>query len=594
MNTQPSLPKTLLPFFWRFMRPKWKNLIVVFLCTAVWAIVTTLSPYMLKVVIDRVVTFTGDPAHVWSVAWTPVLVFISVNIALDIAMRVEDFVVLKTIPPIKAEIRGSMFNYIQQHSHHYFQNHLSGTLSNKVLDMVRGFENMFRSVAFVFFPILLHFLFSVILVSTVHWWFGLFFVCWFTLYISVTALFSRTCIVYSDAHSAANSTLSGRIVDAFRNISTVRIFARRQFENSNLDTYQHDEVSKAQKLAKHLLKIQIFQGISSTLLLSIALILFINLWQKGIVTVGDFTFIMSITFSLMIFAWWAAEQFVLFFKEFGVSRQALSLVNIPHEVVDAPNASSLSVAGGKITFENVNFNYIEGKNIFNDKNLSIEAGERVGLVGFSGSGKTTFVNLILRYFDIASGIISIDGQDISEVTQESLRQEIAVIPQDASLFHRSLMENIRYGRENATDAQVIESSKRACCHEFVIELEKGYDSLVGEGGVKLSGGQRQRIAIARAILKNAPILILDEATSALDSVTERKIQKSLAVAMEGKTTIVIAHRLSTLSMLDRILVFDEGAIIESGTHEELLKKNGHYSLLWKMQTDGFLPNEQKG
>lgn len=253
----------------------------------------------------------------------------------------------------------------------------------------------------------------------------------------------------------------------------------------------------------------------------------------------------------------------------------------------------MKVTQGQIFFDKVKFCYMGSEALFKNKSVIIEPGQKVGLVGYSGSGKTTFVNLILRLYDATEGLILIDGQDIKEVTQDSLRANIGMIPQDPSLFHRTLMENIRYGRINATDEEVIEAAKKAHAHDFIINLPEGYNSLVGERGVKLSGGQRQRIAIARAILKNAPILLLDEATSQLDSVAESYIQESLWRLMQNKTTIVIAHRLSTLLHMDRILVFEEGQIIEDGTHSELLERNGQYKSLWDAQVGGFLPEMQQ-
>ena len=574
------------------MRPKKVSIILMLLCASVWAVVSAVNPYVLKLVIDAVVTYSGDPVGIWRVVGYPVTAFVLLQIFLDVAMRIEEWVQLKTIPLIKAKMRAAMFDYVQQHSHRYFQEHFAGTLSNKVLDMVRGFENMFICFSFVFFPVAISALLSVGLLCTVHYWFGLFVLLWFLGYLTVTAIFSIHCIAISDEHSESNSELSGKIVDAFRNISTIRLFSRLRYENNYLDGYQKKEVDRAQILGKELLKVHIFQGIASTCFFSFSLVLFIFLWQNGWVTVGDFTFVMTTTFSLLIFTWYTAEQFVLFFKELGVSRQALTMINVPHEITDSPKAQPLVVSEARIAFDQVSFCYVPKKNIFQNKSMVIEPGEKVGLVGFSGSGKTTFVHLILRFFDVQQGKILVDNQDIKEVTQESLRENIAMIPQDTMLFHRSLMANIRYGREDASDAEVLEASKKACCHEFITELEEGYDSVVGEGGIKLSGGQRQRIAIARAILKKAPILIFDEATSALDSVTERKIQKSFWDLMQNRTTIVIAHRLSTLSKLDRILVFDKGVIIESGTHDELLKQKGHYAYLWQMQTDGLLPDKE--
>ena len=317
----------------------------------------------------------------------------------------------------------------------------------------------------------------------------------------------------------------------------------------------------------------------------------ITRWQAGLVTSGDFVFIFYTSFNVMIRIWHLSMEMPTIFKEIGVAKQALSIITPPHGVSDKPDATSLTVTKGEIVFENVRFQYRAGKDIFKDKNITIKAGQKVGLVGFSGSGKSTFVNLLLRFYDIDGGRILIDGQNIADVTQDSLRQNIAMIPQDTSLFHRSLMDNIRYGRLDATDEEVITVSKKAYCHDFIQDMPDQYNALVGERGVKLSGGQRQRIAVARAILKDAPILILDEATSSLDSLTEEHIQASLQDLMDGRTTIVIAHRLSTLSDMDRILVFKDGEIIEDGTHDDLRANGGHYETLWTMQVGGFLPEK---
>jgi ATP-binding cassette subfamily B protein len=271
---------------------------------------------------------------------------------------------------------------------------------------------------------------------------------------------------------------------------------------------------------------------------------------------------------------------------------SLSLLRVPHGITDRAGAAPLRVSEGAIAFENVFFAYNPGQNLFRDKNILIPAGQKVGLVGFSGSGKSTFVNLILRLYDLESGAIRIDGQDIASVTQDSLREQIALIPQDPVLFHRSLRDNIAYARPDASDEDIIAASLQAHCHEFISAAKEGYNAIVGERGVKLSGGQRQRIAIARAILKNARILIFDEATSSLDSFTESAIQHSMQDMMRGRTTIVIAHRLSTLTSMDRLLVFKDGSIVEDGTHAGLLAANGHYARLWNMQVGGFLPDQQ--
>ena len=311
------------------------------------------------------------------------------------------------------------------------------------------------------------------------------------------------------------------------------------------------------------------------------------------VTIGDFALILTITMSIFQAMWHLANKIVDVYKNIGRCYQAMSLIEVKHEIIDQDNAKNLVVKNGAIEFKNVTFSYKNSTPIFSNQNIKISAGSKVGLVGYSGSGKSTFVNLILRLYDIAAGDILIDNQSIKAVTQDSLRHNISMIPQDISLFHRSLMDNIKYGNVDASEEDIIKASKQAHCHEFISNLHKGYDTLVGERGIKLSGGQRQRIAIARAFLENAPILILDEATSSLDSVTERYIQDSLHLAIQNRTTIIIAHRLSTLLEMDRVLVFKDGEIIEDGSHDNLLAANGHYAKMWAMQSNGFLPNDEK-
>jgi ATP-binding cassette subfamily B protein len=313
----------------------------------------------------------------------------------------------------------------------------------------------------------------------------------------------------------------------------------------------------------------------------------IQSFQSAMITAGDFVMILTINISIMICLWEGSREISKFAEYLGTIIQGLRVALSPIEIVDHPHASTLHVTKGEIVFDKVKFHYKGDDALFENKSVTIPASQKVGLVGYSGGGKSTFVNLILRLFDINSGRILIDGVDIKTVTQASLRQNIGMIPQDPALFHRTLMDNIRYGNPNASDKEVIEAAKKADAHHFIMKIPNKYQALVGERGVKLSGGQRQRIAIARAFLKNAPILILDEATSQLDSLTEHEIQESLWELMQGKTTLIIAHRLSTLLKMDRILVFDRGRIIEDGTHKDLLKGKGLYKTLWDAQIGGF-------
>ena len=351
-------------------------------------------------------------------------------------------------------------------------------------------------------------------------------------------------------------------------------------------------VKAEQKLEWSFFKIWFCYGYSFFILQCLNIYFLMKGRAEGWISIGDFALVLGVNIAIVDCMWQLAKDFSQYSKMLGKIIQALKAILGPPEIIDAPDAKELQIKHGEIAFDKVKFHYKGTEPLFKDKSVIIKSGEKVGLVGYSGSGKTTFANLILRIYDVTEGRILIDNQDISQVTQDSLHKAIAMIPQDAALFHRTMMENIRYGKIDASDEEVIEAAKRAHAHEFISKNPEGYQVLVGERGVKISGGQRQRIAIARAILKNAPILILDEATSQLDSLTESYIQESLWKLMQDKTTLVIAHRLSTLLNMDRILVFDTGKIIEEGSHQELLDQGGLYATLWTSQIDGFLPDKK--
>ncbi|MBC85820.1 MAG: ABC transporter ATP-binding protein, partial [Bdellovibrionaceae bacterium] len=356
--------------------------------------------------------------------------------------------------------------------------------------------------------------------------------------------------------------------------------------NKQLDV----EVEKATETMWFFEKMRWFQFIAGLILQLGTIVYALVLFRDGAISVGSFAMVATLSLVIIDDSRGLSRRFLEFFEYMGNISDGVKILVKPHEIQDMENAKDLVAKDGALEFKDVCFSYAEGKSVFENLNVKIKPGEKVGLVGFSGSGKTTFVNLILRLFDIQEGQISIDDQNIQTHTQDSLRSSISMIPQDPVLFHRTLLENIRYGNPSATDEQVKEAARMAHAHDFILETEDGYQSLVGERGVKLSGGQRQRVAISRAILKDAPLLVMDEATSSLDSITEKAIQNTLDTIMKDKTVIVVAHRLSTISHLDRILVFNEGRIIEDGSHETLLKENGHYARLWSMQAGGFLPS----
>jgi ATP-binding cassette subfamily B protein len=412
---------------------------------------------------------------------------------------------------------------------------------------------------------------------------------WIVIHIGVCLLFTRPCDEYEHRHGEAYSTLIGRIVDSFTNNLAVNLFYRFKHEFKSLKPFQKVEEETGRIAKRYVEKMRCF--LSVFYFLGVFLGIFgslIYLWVHEKITTGQVVQVFTTIWSLSIVLWNVGSAFPLLFQAFGRVKQAYSLMRDPQDMGDVAQARDLQVSSGEIVFDRVNFQYGE-KKLFNNKQVHIRGGEKIGLVGYTGAGKSTFIHLILRFFPVQSGRILIDGQDSAAVTLESLRQQIALIPQDPVLFHRTLWENISYGRPEASRDEVLEASRLAHCDEFIRSIPGGYEAKVGERGTKLSGGEKQRIAIARALLAGAPILILDEATSSLDSVTERYIQESLDKLMEGRTTVVIAHRLSTLARMDRIFVFDQGRIVEEGTAASLLEANGLYAKMWKMQAGGFLP-----
>lgn len=580
--------KYLRNFLLHFVfRHKFK-FISLFLTATVWAATTSLFPYLIKLIVDGIVSFKGDPKDIYSVVATPAITYITLRILLSAFMRVENIIQVYTLPRAKAEIRAEMFNRVSSHSYEFFQENMSGNISNKILNIANSFERIYIAIHDGLFPCIMSFLISAAIMWKCVPHFAAFFVVWFFLALTVTSYLATRSITLSNKRAEAESVVAGSVVDVFRNIVTVLTFFNTKKENTYLNKVQENEVIAAKKLEWELIKIHIFRSVSTTLMLIFMLIILIEGWKNNWVTIGDFTFVSSTAFSMAHLTWFASKEFVTLYKEWGISKQAFSLLKVPYTNTDSPTSKSLKVSKGSIKFNNVTFKYPKGNDVFENQSVTINPGQKVGLVGFSGSGKTTFVKLIMRFFNPQSGSISIDDQNIRDVTKQSLRDDIAMIPQSPGLFNRSVAENILYGNPSASHEDLIKAARKAHCEEFIKEMENGYETVIGEQGEKLSAGQRQRLAIARATIKDAPILILDEATSALDSATERKIQQSVDSLMQDKTTIVIAHRLSTLMHLDRILVFDKGKIIEDGSHEELLNKDSHYSMLWTMQTNGFI------
>ncbi len=411
---------------------------------------------------------------------------------------------------------------------------------------------------------------------------------WSLFFITMSIYFSYQARGVCHIAAEVRSSYMGQIVDIIGNIMSVRLFAQKKAEAHHFSTIMDKAVKADQAREWYFFKVYTVQGTSFLLYQSFSLYTLVQGFKNGSITAGDFALVLTLNLSMITHLWELFKEVGKFTLILGDLTQGLKIILSPIDVKDKEGAKALNLSKGDIVFKNVYFHYAPQNPLFNDLSVTIKAGEKVGLVGYSGGGKTTFINLILRLYDTQKGEILIDGQNIADVTQDSLHRSIGLIPQDPALFHRSLFDNIHYGDKTSTEADVIKAAQKAHAHDFIIHLPQKYHSLVGERGVKLSGGQRQRIAIARAFLKDAPILILDEATSQLDSVTESVIQESLLDLMNKKTTLVIAHRLSTLLHMDRILVFDKGRIVEDGTHHELLNQGGLYKTLWEAQIGGFL------
>jgi len=587
----------LSPSPWRFalyfyLKSRY-TLLGIFVFEAAQAACTILLPYAIKEIIDAVTLANQTGSNVFAAAENALILFAVLNLGIVLFSRASGAMLVMTGPFLRAEIRKSLFSYLQHHSHRYFISHFAGSLASRIAEVSMSSMHALWTITFDFYPLIIKSVVALIVLFGASGELALVLTLWLGIYIYVSYLLARRCRVYAKDFAEARSLVTGKIVDSVTNVMNAKMFARRRYEEDYLTDYLNHEVDHALRTYWYMEKLRWFQ-FTAALVLMVAMVGYaLKIWSDGNMTVGEFSMVAGLTILLIEAARGLSRSFLEFFEYLGNISDGVSIFVQSHEIIDKPDAPRLTVDRGVITFCDVCFIYKEGMQVFDHLNVTIEAKQQVGLVGFSGSGKSTFVNLILRLFEPHAGAILIDGQNILDVTQDSLRENISMIPQDPQLFHRSLMENIRYGRLDASDEEVIEAAKKAYAHEFILETEQRYASLVGERGVKLSGGQRQRIAIARAILKNSPILILDEATSSLDSVTEKKIQLGLENLMKGRTVVVVAHRLSTISHMDRILVFDQGRIIEDGSHEQLLRRKGHYAHLWNMQAGGFLPEKEE-
>lgn len=544
-------------------------------------------PYAFKVLVGRLTELADDRAGAWVKLSWPLFFLFLVMLCIDVSFRLFDYIKAKTLPAFEVKIRLWIVRYLQGHSYSFFTENFAGDLGKRVNDLTDGISQLVIMTLSSFLPTFVTMVMGIVSFSHIQPAFGVVLIIWLILHIATYIVYLKKYNHYTAFHAGKVSLLTGSIVDGFSNILSIKLFARKNQTIAHLIGPQKIEQKAHEKALMVIMYLHFVISALSIGFMGVGFVFYlIRYWQLGELTIDEVIYVFYAGSNICNLVWASVADFPDFFEEVGYCQQALKLLQQGHAVLDAPNANTLICKSSNIVFKDVCFAYIPGRPIFQKQNVFIKQGEKVGLVGLSGSGKSTFVNLLLRFFNIDGGTIMIDGQDISTVTQESLRNNIALIPQDTTLFHSSILENIRYGRKEATDEEVIACAKKAKCHDFIIGLPEGYHTFVGESGSKLSGGQRQRIAIARAMLKNAPILILDEATSALDAITEMEIQESLSHVMADKTTIVIAHRLAVLSAMDRVLVFDNGKIIADGPHEMLLATSPLYISMCKIQSEG--------
>ena len=586
-------PPGFVAFFWHFARQAKSLFAALFAAGLLVALLDSSIP----VFMGRIVTLitASRPEELFSKFWPHLLgMALVLLIARPFALTTQNLIANQAISAnVSNRIRWQNHWYVVRQSWTFFQNDFAGRIANRVMQTGPAIRETLVALLTSVWYIMVYGTTAMILLASADPVLALPVALWFSGYLLMLRALVPRMRDRSKEVSEGRSMLTGRIVDSYTNILTVKLFARAREE----DAYVRDAIDQHTGLFYRSLRLNTLFGFClstlNALLVTGTGAMALLLWTRGKVEVGTVAMALPLAWQIVNIAGWVAWQITSIFENVGVIQEGMMTIARPITLTDPPGAASLKVTRGEICFEDLHFGYGRESGVIAGLNLTVRPGEKIGLLGRSGAGKSTLVNLMLRFFDLEGGRILIDGQDIASVTQESLRAQISMVTQDTSLLHRSIRDNIRYGRPLASEAEVVAAAKLAHADEFIRELEdwkkrRGYDAQVGERGVKLSGGQRQRVAIARVILKDAPILVLDEATSALDSEVEAAIQSSLGALMAGKTVIAIAHRLSTIARMDRLIVLERGRIVEQGTHQQLMRLGGHYAALWRRQSGGFL------
>jgi ATP-binding cassette, subfamily B, multidrug efflux pump len=595
-NLRP--PGTTLRFLWHYARQAKGPLLLALIVGGLSPLVEAGLFYFMGRLVDILTQSQGRSWHALMAQAGPELLFMAgtVLILRLVVAAVNTLLEGQTLTPhFSTLIRWQANSYVLRQSYGFFQNDFAGRIATKVFQAGQAAIDLILSFIQSIWYMLIYSVTSLALIGSLDWRLAGVVVLWIAVFAVIARHYLPVIRRHAEKTAEAGSMLNGRIIDSYSNIQTIKLNTADADEAYLRDGF-NQFMAALLPLYRSTTGVRVTLTALSGLMIVAIATLSIDLWTKGTMTVGEVSFTLGLVLRLNMLLQRLMMQLNGMLRELGVIENSMRLVAAPLGLEDKPGAKPLKVKKGAINVEHVTFHYGKEGGVLDDISLSIKGGERVGLVGHSGAGKTTLINLILRLFDVEKGRILIDGQDIRDVTQASLRQAFAVVSQETALLHRSLKENIMIARSDATEEDVLAAAREAEADEFIATLEdykgrKALEAFVGERGVKLSGGQRQRIAIARAILKNAPILILDEATSALDSEVEAAIQDNLYRLMEGKTVIAIAHRLSTIARLDRLVVMDHGRIVEEGTHEELLALGGIYAGLWARQSGGFIGRE---
>ena len=580
----------IFKYYWPHIKKYKLSFFITFVLYALGTIgFNVLAPILYKNIVD-LISSVGVPAVVIGSIFSLLLTYGIVFILSQILWSIGNYTLTYSQSNIMRDLYNDSYKRLQQHSYGFFTGRFVGSLVAKVKRYVDSFETIHDMVSFRIFLDVITLVGTVVVVSWFSHLLGIIFIAWISIFSIITFWLIRKKVPMDLDHAKAKSRTTGNLADLITNVLNIKMFASEYFEQAHIAKLTKDEQVKRSKTWNFHNLQMVIQGFLSIAFKVGSLGISIYLWSIGSVTAGTVVLVYAYTTEISEIVWQLGRNMTRTVEAVTDAKEMVEIFEQDIDVKDSKNLEKCAISNGEIDIRNITFAYENGKNIFQGFSMKIFAGEHIGLVGHSGSGKTTITKLLLRFADLQEGEILIDGQNISRIKQSELRKNISYVPQEPMLFHRTLAENIGYAKPGASKEEIIEVAKRAHAHEFIQNLPKGYNTLVGERGIKLSGGERQRVAIARAMLKDAPIIILDEATSALDSISEYYVQDALDSLMNGKTVIVVAHRLSTIQHMDRIVVFENGEITEQGTHQDLLGAHGAYSEFWNNQVNGMLPD----